>query len=97
MVLKTISIRICVIFFTGCCKGKQCTVVKFQCMVKVFFPLPGCLLGKGDLQTETNGKALIHLQMNVHSSVIQAVCLASGLSQLCGAVCFRCRFGGGDR
>lgn len=43
-----------------------------------------------DLQTETNGKALIYLWMNVHSSVFQTGCLVSGLRQLCGAICFRC-------
>lgn len=75
-----VSVKIYVISFTGCCKGKQCAVVKFQCTVKIFFSLPRCLPGKGDLQTETNGKALIHLWMNVHSSVIQTGCLARGLS-----------------
>lgn len=71
------SVRMYVMFFTGCCKGKQCAVVKFLCMVKVFFPLLRCLLRKGDVQTETNGKALIHPWMNVHSlSFRLSVCKA---------------------
>lgn len=43
------GVSVNVIFFADCCKGKQCAVVKFQCMVKAFFPLLRCLLGKGDL------------------------------------------------
>lgn len=77
-----VNVKICVLFFTGFCKGEQYALVKFQCMVKVSFLPPRCLLGKGDLQTETNGKALVHFWMNVHSSVTQTGCLASGLRQI---------------
>lgn len=40
------SIKICAIFFTGCCKGKQCAAVKFQCMVKAFLPFPRWVICK---------------------------------------------------
>lgn len=50
------TVRIYVLLLTGCCNGKQYAVVKFQCTVTESHSPPRDLLGKGDLQTETNGK-----------------------------------------
>lgn len=54
--------------------------------MKDSLPPPRDLLGKGDLQAETNGEPLVCFWMNGHSSVIQTGCLTSGLSWSCASL-----------
>lgn len=48
--------------------------------MKEFHPPPKDLPGKGDLQTETNRKALVGFWMNDYSPTIQTGYLTSGLT-----------------